>query len=526
MGRTSIFVQAHKNRVGAMPWLFIYQSRLTAMAKGPTVSNRLFLRSALDCLIFLLAVACTHAAQQADRPITAVLIFLTGVILIAFRSGLASALVAAVAASFVYNFFLSEPAYRFGITSADEAVPLLAFNIAALLAGALVGRLKDSARKAYNAQSETAFLLTVSDRLQSAVKLEDVEDAIRGIVPRQGVKSVEIFLVSGNAYIRPSTGEVQLDQLQPFLDVGDVPESARRPVFLELSGARGSLGLVKFSLADVGPDTRLLANLKSIAALLALAVERCILLEEAAEAKASARSELLKDALLSSVSHDLRTPVTVIQAAAGALRSDKVSLEDHERQRFLDSILEQCARLDRYTAELLDVGKIQSGIAEEQFEIVDLNEIARMAMKHAKAVHASLSFERKLPADPVFVRANGAMLEQAIYNVIDNAEKFGGQDGAVTVEITRVDDRVSVAVTDCGPGIREHDLPHVFTRFFKGGRSSSASGMGLGLFIAKGFIEAFAGRITMESPVASGNGARVTIELPVAIAADRMEEGP
>ena len=504
---------------------FIYQARTTAKAKGPTVSNRLFLRAALDCLIFLLAVGCTHAAQQADRPITAVLIFLTGVILIAFRSGLASALVAAIAASFVYNFFLSEPTYRFGITSADEAVPLLAFNIAALLAGAMVGRLKDSALKAYNAQSETAFLLTVSDRLQSAVKPEDVEDAIRGIIPRQGVKSVEIFLARGNAYVRPSTGEVQLDQLQPFLDVSDEYSGTRRPVFLELSGARGTLGLVKFSLADVGPDARLLANLKSIAALLALAVERCLLLEEAAEAKASARSELLKDALLSSVSHDLRTPVTVIQAAAGALRSDKVSLEDQERQRFLDTILEQCARLDRYTAELLDVGKIQSGIAEDQLETVDLNELVRMAMKHVQAVHASLSFERKLPVDPVFVRANGAMLEQAIYNVLDNAAKFGGRNGAVTVEITRLDDWVTLAVTDCGPGIGKHELPHVFTRFFKGGRTMSASGMGLGLFIAKGFIEAFSGRIRMESPLESGTGARVAIELPLAIAAERVEQG-
>ena len=235
------------------------------------MNSQTMLRALIDALIFAVAMGCTYAAQQADRPITAVLIFLTGVILVAFRSGLATALVAAIAASLVYNFFLSEPTYRFGITSTDEAVPLLAFNIAAILAGALVGRLKDSARKAYIAQSETAFLLTVSDRLQSAVKLEDVEEAIHGIIPRQGVRSVEIFLAKGKAYVRPATGEIEFDQLKPFLEESERDAGGEKRVFMELVGARGTLGLVKFRFAEAGPDRSLVPNLKSIAALLALA---------------------------------------------------------------------------------------------------------------------------------------------------------------------------------------------------------------------------------------------------------------
>lgn len=479
------------------------------------MNHRIMLRAALDLLIFVIAVVCTYAAQQADRPITAVLIFLTGVILIAFRSGLMSALVAALAASIVYNFFLSEPTYRFGITSADEAVPLLAFNIAAILAGALVGRLKDSARKAYNAQSETAFLLTVSDRLQSAVKLEDVEGAIAGIIPRQFVKSIEIFLSMDNAFVRPSTGEIEFDQMKPFMDDFEQKDNAGKPVFIELLGARGNLGLVKFRLAEMASNRSLKPNLKSIAALLALAVERCLLLEEAAEAKAAAKSEMLKDALLSSVSHDLRTPITVIQAAAGALQVGQVNLRDVDRERFLGNILEQCAKLDRYTAELLDVGRIHSGIAADQLEIVDLNEIARLAMKHAKTAHTSLKLDHNLSTEAAFVRANGVMLEQAIYNVIDNAQKFGGQNGPVKVELNCAKGQATLAITDSGPGISEHERPQIFTRFFKGGKDSSKSGMGLGLFIAKGFVEAFSGSISMGSPLDSRNGARVTIDLPL-----------
>lgn len=480
-------------------------------------------RAAIDTVIFLIAVTGTYIAQISDRPITAVLVFVTGVILIAFRSGLFSALIAAVSASLIYNFFLSEPAFRFGITSADEAVPLVAFNVSALLAAIMVGRLKDSAKRAYEAQSETAFMLTVSDRLQSAVKVEEVETALRGVIPRQGVSSVEIFLTRGKSYWRPSTGEVEFDTLKPLLDLaGGNPGQRKKAVVIELSGARGSLGFVKFRLSDALPDRHNSSKLQSITAMLALAVERCLLLEELAEARARARSEALKDALLSSVSHDLRTPVTVIQAAAGALRSAEVNLPDDERARLLASILDQCARLDRYTAELLDVGQIQSGIAQERFETVSLVEITGLAIKHARAAHPDITIERSVAAGMHYVRANAPMLEQALYNLIDNAQKFGGQFGAIKVSLEAGDGIARFAVTDCGPGIHDADRKRVFTRFFKGEGSGSKAGMGLGLFIAKGFIEAFGGEIAVEAPFEDGKGTRVVVTLPLLAADEAM----
>lgn len=479
-------------------------------------------RIAFDCVIFLIAVVGTYTAKLADRPITAVLIFLTGVILIAFRSGLASGLTAAIAASIIYNFFLSEPTFRFGFTTADEAVPLLAFNVSAILAGVLVGRLKDSARRAYDAQSETAFLLTVSDRLQSAVKVEDVEAAIRSILPRQSVRSVEIFLTKGKGYVRPSTGDKAYDPLKPFLDETEMQTDFGRPIILELAGARGVLGLVKFRHTETVADRDLIANLQSVAALLALAVERCLLLEEVAETRVAARSESLKDALLSSVSHDLRTPVTVIQAAAEALRSSEVRLSENQREAFVSSIVDQCRRLDRYTAELLDVGQIQSGITPDQLEILELNEIVRLAIKHAKAAHPSIEIKWRLPQGAVYVRANGAMLEQAIYNVIDNAHKFGGDRAPISLELSSNDTSAMIFVTDSGPGIFEDDKDHVFSRFFKSGSIKGNHGMGLGLFITRGFVEAFSGTIAIDSPAIGDRGTRVSIQFPLAEVCEEM----
>ncbi len=481
------------------------------------MTRRFVIDISIDVIIFMLAVAGTYVAQLGDRPITAVLVFLSGVIAIAFRSGLLSGLVAAIAASLIYNFFLSEPTFRFGITTADEAVPLLAFNAAALVAAVMVGRLKDSAQRAYVAQSETAFLLAVSDRLQSAVKIEEVEAAIRAIVPREGVSAVEIFLVRGDTYYRPSTGEVDIDQLKPLIETSTDTSSggAGKSAIVELTGARGSLGIVKFKLVGDPMERADQKNLQSIASMLALAVERCLLLEEVMEARALARTEALKDALLSSVSHDLRTPLTVIRAAAGALNSDEVNLPEAERERLLASILEHCERLDRYTAELLDVGLIESGIQENALEVVDPAEIMHLAINQARSVHSSIRVEREVPREQHFIRANSGMLQQAIYNVIDNAQKFGGEAAAIKVGLTYAGDEAVITVTDHGPGIFGRERASVFTRFYKGSESAKKAGLGLGLFIAKGFVEAFSGTLTVHSPVVNGRGARFEFRLPL-----------
>lgn len=487
------------------------------------MSKRLVLDCLIDLAIFILAVSVTYAMQLADRPITAVLVFLSGVIAIAFRSGLISGIIAAAAAALVYNFFLSEPTFRFGITTADEAVPLLAFNLAALLAATMVGRLKDSARKAYVAQSETAFLLTVSDRLQSAVKVEEVEAAIRGIVPREGVTAVEIFLTRGSVYYRPSTGEVDIDRLKPLIETAnDIwPAGVGKSVIVELTGARGSLGIVKFKLAGHPLERSEQQSLQSIASMLALAVERCLLLEEVMEARAMARTEALKDALLSSVSHDLRTPLTVISAAAGALNSSEVDLPKAEQRRLLASVLEQCRRLDRYTAELLDVGMIQSGIQATALEVIDPAEVVQLAINQARSVYPAMTVDRRISRETQFVRANPGMLQQAIYNVIDNAQKFGGDAGPIEIELTYAQDEAIIAVIDHGPGIFEQEHTSVFTRFYKGSGNANKAGLGLGLFIAKGFVEAFSGSITVDSPVRNGGGARFEFRLPTITADDR-----
>jgi len=474
--------------------------------------TRHFKSYAWDLGVFVTASFATYFAQMIDRPITAVLIYLSGVMLIAVHSGLTNALIAAVAASLVYNFFLSQPEFEFGVTSLDEAVPLLAFNATALLTGVLVGKLKDTAIRERRANADASFLLTVSDRLQSALTVSDVEGMVRGLLPTQGVRSVKIFLARGDYYLRPSTGEIKSDRLDPLLeDVGT--ERNDRSVVLELSGARGALGIAKFAFTDDLDARPKLPDLQSITALLALAIERCLLLEQLAEKQILSRSEALKDSLLSSISHDLRTPITVIEAAAGALISEEISLADNERRNLLRTMIEQCRRLDRYTSELLDVGRIQAGIDRSTMQPVDLNDVVNLAIRQLQQFEPELTIERKVDRSPANVLGSAALLEQALFNVLHNAAKYcSGKP--VELAMTKGPSSVSLAVSDRGPGIGTSEQSQVFERFYKSERSKQ-EGTGLGLFIAKGFTEACGGSILLESPIDGGIGTRVTLEFPL-----------
>ena len=468
------------------------------------------LQRLLDLAIFVAATAGTYVAQSYERPVTAVLVYLTGVIWIAVRSGLLPALGAAALASMIYNFFISEPVFKFGVTSLDEAVPLLAFNATAMVTGLLVGRLRDAALREKKASGDAAFMLTISNSLQTALHVGDVATIIRDLLSAQGLRSVQILLSSGDLYARPvvSSPYSPISGAWNGLSTQAEPDSL---VVLKLEGARGSLGIVRFVLAG-GADRRFgHPDLGSVTALLAVTVERCILLQQLAEVEARERSEDLKDALLSSVSHDLRTPITVIEAAASALSSPAINLPEAERVRLQQTVIEQCRRLDRYTSELLDVGRIQAGLNPAPLQAVDLVEIANQAIQQTKLAYPDAVILRDFAKGLHLISGNAAILEQALFNLVHNAARYGGAD-AVTIAVSSCRGRTRLTINDQGPGVTPQEQARIFDRFYRVGSRSSDGGSGLGLFIAKGFIKACGGSIRVISPVQNGRGTSMVVE--------------
>ncbi|OJW67839.1 MAG: hypothetical protein BGO57_01790 [Sphingomonadales bacterium 63-6] len=468
-----------------------------------------------DVLIFTLTTCGTYLAQSWDRPISAVLIYLVGVTAIGARSGLAWGLVAAIFASLVYNFFISEPVFRFSTPSADEWIPLIAFNASAIVSGALAGRLKDSVRLARTAEEKNAHLLRLSDELQRAIRVEDVARIARRGVPFGRLRGLEIFLARDGGFL-PAEGGALLDtaDLLPAQDDSTLRTTGQRIMFLY--GAEGEIGLVRFELEREAHPYYDMPDLQGIAIILGLAVDRCQLLERLSESAALQKSEELKSAILSSVSHDLRTPLTAIEAAATSLQSFDHSLTPQDRGRMLETISQQCRKLNRYTANLLDMGRIQAGIPDILFIEVDVIEILGVVLAAIREAYPGQEIEKHIQSDPAVVRANPAMLEQVIFNLIENAILHGHSERAVHVVVTQAAGNCVLEVLDFGPGITAEEQPLVFNKFYRSRSATHREGNGLGLHIANGFTEAFGGTIRIVSPHFEGRGTKIAVELPMA----------
>jgi K+-sensing histidine kinase KdpD len=240
----------------------------------------------------------------------------------------------------------------------------------------------------------------------------------------------------------------------------------------------------------------------------ALARERDRMQSEAVEAEALRRSDVLKTALLRSISHDLRTPLTSMIAGGAALGS--ASLTPEERSELSEALVGEGERLARLVENLLDMSRLEAGKAEPHPEQVDLGEVLHAARD---AVGGSEAIQITVDPDLPTVDADAAQLERAFANLFENGVRHGG-GRPVTVQSRVHGDAVAIRVVDQGPGIPEADWQRIFEPFESGGANGAKGGSGLGLAIAKGFVEANGGRITIESLPAQGTTFTVTFPLP------------
>jgi len=477
------------------------------------------LAATVDIVIFAVATAGTYYAQIWDRPRSAVLVYIVGVTIIGARSGLARGLSAAITASVVYNFFLSEPIFRFSASSADEFIPLIAFNVCAILSGALAGRLKDSVKLARAAEARNAHLLRLSDELQRAIRISDVLRIARASLPFQRVLDLDIYLMRDGTLFPADDDSASVDPAALLAGEPPVSIAGAEARICALNGSAGRIGFVRFVLGEGPAPGSDMPDLQGIANILGLAADRCLLLERLSESHALQKSEELKTAILSSVSHDLRTPLTAIEAAATSLRSFDDSLSAKDRASMLATISAQCRKLNRYTANLLDMGRIQAGIPTFMFIEVDVGEILGVVLASVRESYPGQELEKQITVDSAIVRANPAMLEQVIFNLVENAILHGASSRPIFLVLTRVGETCLLEIVDFGPGITAEEQPLVFNKFYRSRATAHRDGNGLGLHIANGFTEAFGGRISIVSPHFEGRGTKIVVELPLVQAA-------
>lgn len=443
----------------------------------------------LSILLFFAVTVASYMAHITERPITSALVYLMGVMVIGATRGLRSGLIAGIIASFIYSGLIRNPAFQFDDPNLDYYVPLFGFNFAALLSGTLAGRLKDRAESAEEAQRQLDLLLEFSSKLQKAVRIEDVAQALGSTVSKDIVR----------------------EHMRPYLEV-HVAEPERKALLHVLD-------MVQSDTIERQDPYRLAVrdiDLPAFVDLLSMAVDRCGLLEDRAESQVRQRSEDLKTTILSSISHDLRTPIAAISASASSLKSFGDTLSPEVREQMLHTIEHQCTRLDQFTAKLLSFGRLQGGVAAMQSEPADAIELLGKAIAAARATGPDHAVTKQWPSTSVLVMANPAMLEQVFFNILENAFTYTSPSCEISVIVKTGDDNAEIIIRDNGRGVSGESIDHIFEPFFRSAHSKHTNGQGLGLFIAKGFVEAFGGTIAGRSPHDAGQGLEVAIALPLA----------
>ena len=444
----------------------------------------------LACLgLPLLTVALVEL--RADLGLTSVLlVYLLFVVGIAALGGFLPAFLAAIAAFLLANWYFTPPVHTWTVAERNHLIALVVFVVIGAVVGTLVTRMARRKAEALRAQSNAETLAQLG-----ATLLSD-PDPLPGLV----------------AGLRRAFGCVAAAVLRDADGGWTVEASAGEPVPLDPADADVTVPLdAQHVLALTGVDEADVTLLRSFTGQLALVVERRRLRAEAAAAEGLQEGNALRTALLAAVSHDLRTPLAGIKAAATSLLQPDLQLGLPERTELLEGIDEEVDRLTALVGNLLDMSRLQSGGVELVVREVGLDEIVPAALR-GLTLATSSSVVVDVPETLPPLRVDAALLERAVANLVANAVHASPPAEPVRVVGGTVLDQVELRIVDQGPGIPLADRERVFQPFQRLGDRPNGSGVGLGLAVAKGFVDVMGGELTIDDT--PGGGTTMVVRFP------------
>ena len=479
--------------------------------------------------VVTLAGVLAHAARALLPASSLMLFFLVAVLVSAVRFGFWTGIAASALSFLAYDFFFVEPLHTLRVTHAEDVLALAVMLFAGGITGLLAGRMREQTDAA---NARAAMLVRLGSFAADLGKAESSraigETMVRHLAAASDGAAI-LLEPDGGRLARTFSVPADLD-----LEPADREAAARvgRRGVSDAGTARGWQGshYVFHPLARTGavvgfrppgPQARGFDNrrqvLDTIVAQAVVALERAQFAADATRARSTAERESLRAALLSSLSHDLKTPLATIVGSVTSLRQLGDALPERARADLLLAIEQEAGRLSRYVSDLLDMTRLRAGIAPRT-EWVDVVDVAHGALERARGAHPGRSLVFDATPGVPLVRADAGLLEQALFNVMDNAVKFSPVDQPVLVRVAREEDAATIVVSDRGPGITPGDIEHVFEPFFRGG-GGQVAGTGLGLAIARGIVQVLGGTIGAESPAPDGPGTRMVVRLALPEAA-------
>jgi two-component system, OmpR family, sensor histidine kinase KdpD len=482
------------------------------------------------------AIAIGLILQQSLAISNIALVFLTAVLVSAISYGLWPSLFACFVSVLAYNFFFLPPLYTFTISDRENVVTLFFFALVAMIASNLTARVRDQVVTARERVKVTEDLYLFSRKLAGIVSLDDLLWATVYQIAAMLKVRVVLLLPDGEG-VSVRAGYPPEDLLDDA-DLAaarwawehsraagrgaDTLPGARR-LFLPMRTGRGPIGIIGLDNDRPGPilspDQRRLLDALSDQA--ALAVERVNLVQDIDRAKLTAETERLRSALLTSISHDLRTPLASILGSATSLKAYHGHLDEKAQDELIATIQDESERLNRFINNLLDMTRLESGAIAVRAEATDLADVIGSALRRASKVLGSHHVKVDMTPDLPMPKLDGVLLEQVIFNLLDNAAKYAPVHSEVSVEASAGSNLVRIQVRDEGDGIPPGDLERIFDKFYRvHAADRRRAGTGLGLAIGRGFIEAMGGTITAGNRT-DRSGAVFTVTLPVDTVAPR-----
>ena len=463
----------------------------------------------LPLLTFVLHMLRDELSLPSD-----ILLFLAAVVAIALLGGLWPALLAAVGGSLLLNYFFAQPIYTFTIAERENILALVVFVAVAVAVAAVVDLAARRTREAARASADASTLATVAGSvLRGDRPLPALLERLRETFGLETVTLLERRTGAGTGPDQqrdPSAWKVAATvggQPCATPGEGDVEVPVAVPGDKGLGGDGLALVLRGHPLAAA--DRRVV---EAFAAQAAIALRQERLAEEAAAARPLVEADRMRTALLAAVSHDLRTPLASAKAAVTSLRSQEVSFSDDDREELLAAAEESLDKLGRLVANLLDMSRLQAGVLGLTLTDIGIEEAVPRALDDlGEPAHV---VRLRIPDDLPAVRADPALLERVLVNVIGNAMRFSPGDKPPTLTASDRDGQVELRVIDYGPGIPESDRDKIFMPFQRLGDRDNDTGVGLGLALSRGLAEAMGGSLTPETT--PGGGLTMVLALPVA----------
>ncbi|HEY8067672.1 MAG TPA: sensor histidine kinase KdpD [Burkholderiales bacterium] len=477
-------------------------------------------------------VACTllgRAMTPSFELVNVAMVYLLAVVLIAFRFGRGPAVLASVFGVASFDFFFVPPQLSFAVSDIQYLLTFIIMLAVALIISNLAASVRLQANVAGHRERRTALLYAMTRELAATRGGQNMARVAVRHVSEVFDSQVVLLLPDASGQVRHPQGEsiagslhgADLGVAQWVQDHGEPAGlgthtlPGTESLYLPLSGTQLVLGVL--GVLPANPRRVLLPEqfhlLETFTAQIALALERARLAEHAQQASIDAETEGLRNALLASISHDLRTPLAVISGASSSLaeRGERLSAED--RATLARSIFDQSQQMGQLIANVLEMTRLEAGAIALNRDWHALGEITGAVLRRLKEPLAAHPVTLALPGDLPLVRVDATLIEQVFANLLENAAKYTLPGTAIALRAERSNGALLVSVEDAGPGLPPGDPEKLFAKFQRGAAEGAIGGAGLGLAICRAIVRLHGGKIWAERPAGGGVAFRFTLPI-------------